>query len=247
MVVIARCQVADEQRRDQRGRERTEGDCAEARFLRQVVLDVEIDADEAAVAPLAVVDRRVSGEKVAVVVALEVGIDVGLARGDALQPVRVRLGIERLERLHVRRCTQLARRLQVVRGSRVDHEEALAVALDHRVDVEDRRGRRSGSGPAARPRARTARESSSPDRGAGGAGRHRRRSPRAGDLPDVGAQHLQPLLLRQPLRNRDDGAQHAAAARKTIQKVRGMNLRRSRRIRLLHRRRWSAGQNLRAP
>ena len=178
--VVARGDVADQQREQQRAGERADRDRAEARFLREVILQVEVDADEAAVAALAVVDRRVPRQERAVLVALEVGIDVGLAGRDLLQPVGIRLHIELLERLHVLGRHQLVARLQLAPTPPRCRRRSSS-ARPARPSCRRRRSRdtRRGSAPAVPACAHTAPASCSRDRAAGGADRRRRRWPRA--------------------------------------------------------------------
>ena len=85
--MIDRRGIADRKRQQQRRAERGDGDGAEAGFPPQIILGVEIDAGETAIAPLAVVNGRGRGEEGSVIVLLEVSIDIGLARSELLEPI----------------------------------------------------------------------------------------------------------------------------------------------------------------
>src|SRR5690606_37734618 len=80
---VSRHQEPEEQRAQEGGGQAAECDAAEAGFLRQVVLQVEVHADEAAVFAGAVVDGRMRGEEVAVVILLERRGHPGGATGNA--------------------------------------------------------------------------------------------------------------------------------------------------------------------
>jgi len=96
-------------------------DLTEARLLCEVVRQIEIDADKAAVSPMAVIDRHMRSEEVTVVVVLVGGGHIGFACGNLIEPAIFVL-FAQLEGLHVARRAQMVLGAQVGRCSRIENE-----------------------------------------------------------------------------------------------------------------------------
>ncbi len=104
--MIALHQKSNHQRQDQRGHQTADGNGTEARFLCEIILQVEIDAHKSTVAPFTVVDRRMRSQKISVVVLLEIGGDIGFPGADLREPV-VFVFLTEIKPLHIAGRAQL--------------------------------------------------------------------------------------------------------------------------------------------
>jgi hypothetical protein len=110
--MVERDDVADQQRDDERGNETPGADLLKPRLLRQVILQIEVDADETDVTTLAVVDCLVCGEKIAVIVLLKSRRHPGGPGGDLHQPVAL-VFLANLKPLHIRGGAQVPADMKV--------------------------------------------------------------------------------------------------------------------------------------
>ena len=207
VAIVEGHQITDEQGYERRARYASRLDDAKPRLFREVVVHVEIDTHKAAIAVLAVVNRRVGSEEIAVVVVLVGRGDVGLAGSNLLQPA-IRVFLAQLEWLHIARCAQLVCGAEVAGGGGIENEAGNAVLHCHRVDVkqigvggvETHQGRERGliKFGAVIGRVQQSMMQIAVHCTAG----------ELADLPDMHAQHLPAGLPRQHLRDQDDGQEN---------------------------------------
>ena len=190
-----------------RGHQASRLDEPKPRFLGEVVVHVEIDAHKAAISILAVVNRRVGREEIAVVVVLVSRSDVGLALGNLIEPA-ILVFLAQIEWLHVTRRAQFVLGAEIAGGGGIEDEAWEAVANRHGVNIKE-----IGVG---RMEAHQGLERALIEVGAV-VGRIQqammqisihRADRELSDLPDMHSQHFPSGLLRQLLRDQDDRQQN---------------------------------------